>query len=159
MKKTKQFEPLDEETRETLRVYMERQQIRYGEDVDWKAKLTAAWMTGSEPGLLHRLRNTHGPAWLASFEFPAPFVEGTMLETGKSYVTASGRMTAPVPKLGKSVANNLRKTREWLLDEGIAEARAKGDEFVLAQFENEDPKKLPTATVEALNTYLAQETA
>ena len=38
----------------------------------WKVQLRAAWMDSSaEPGL-HRLRNTHGPSWLAAFKLEAP---------------------------------------------------------------------------------------
>mgnify|MGYP005988872461 CR=1 FL=1 len=32
----------------------------------WRYALSNAWMRGSEPGSLQRLRNTHGPAWLAT---------------------------------------------------------------------------------------------
>lgn len=34
----------------------------------WKRELSLAWMNASEPGVLQRLRNTHGPKWLAAFE-------------------------------------------------------------------------------------------
>lgn len=34
----------------------------------WKKALNIAWMNGTSPGVLHRLRNTHGPKWLAAFE-------------------------------------------------------------------------------------------
>lgn len=33
----------------------------------WKRELGAAWMRASAEPVLHRLRNTHGPAWLDRF--------------------------------------------------------------------------------------------
>lgn len=36
----------------------------------WKAALRRAWVLASAPAPLHRLRNTHGPAWLGSFTLP-----------------------------------------------------------------------------------------
>lgn len=43
---------------------------------DWKSKLTVAWIKASAPAPLHRLRNTHGPAWLAEFDpHPLPGVQ------------------------------------------------------------------------------------
>ena len=36
----------------------------------WKAKLRDLWMRAAAPATLHRLRNTHGPAWLATFKLP-----------------------------------------------------------------------------------------
>ena len=38
----------------------------------WKSKLSDAWMRADDdlPVLLYRLRNTHGPSWLAGFRFP-----------------------------------------------------------------------------------------
>lgn len=37
---------------------------------DWKEALQGDWYRASRPGVLHGLRNSHGPAWLLSFEFP-----------------------------------------------------------------------------------------
>lgn len=34
----------------------------------WKADLRDLWMRAAAPATLHRLRNTHGPSWLASFK-------------------------------------------------------------------------------------------
>ena len=36
----------------------------------WKAQLNEDWYHARRPGLLHALRNSHGPAWLASFTLP-----------------------------------------------------------------------------------------
>lgn len=37
----------------------------------WKRALGDEWMRASAPAILHRLRNTHGPAWLVSYKLPA----------------------------------------------------------------------------------------
>ena len=36
----------------------------------WKAQLSAAWERAAMPGILHGLRNSHGPAWLAEYRLP-----------------------------------------------------------------------------------------
>lgn len=36
----------------------------------WKAKLNALWMNAAAPQILHSLRNSHGPSWLASYRLP-----------------------------------------------------------------------------------------
>lgn len=36
----------------------------------WKARLSDAWMKAAAPPILHHLRNTHGPSWLASYRLP-----------------------------------------------------------------------------------------
>lgn len=36
----------------------------------WKADLRDLWMRAAAPATLHRLRNTHGPSWLESFQIP-----------------------------------------------------------------------------------------
>lgn len=38
----------------------------------WKAVLRAQWTAASAEPELHRLRNTHGPSWLAAFQLDAP---------------------------------------------------------------------------------------
>lgn len=35
---------------------------------NWKSKLWADWMNARLSGDIHRLRNTHGPSWLANFK-------------------------------------------------------------------------------------------
>lgn len=37
---------------------------------DWKAALRGEWMAARSEPALHRLRNTHGPAWLADLALP-----------------------------------------------------------------------------------------
>lgn len=36
----------------------------------WKSALSDAWMKAAAPPILHHLRNTHGPSWLASYRLP-----------------------------------------------------------------------------------------
>ena len=38
----------------------------------WKQELRDAWMNASMPGLLHKLRNSHGPSWLEQYRLPKP---------------------------------------------------------------------------------------
>lgn len=33
----------------------------------WKAKLNVLWERAAAPVVLHQLRNSHGPSWLASY--------------------------------------------------------------------------------------------
>jgi len=86
---------------------------------------------------------------------PQPYSADVMLETGETYLTSSGRETAPVPKTGKT--NLVKKLQRWLLDEAIAEAKARGDDYNLVQFEGEGNnwKELPPATIDAINVYLS----
>lgn len=35
---------------------------------DWKCELSVDWYFARRPGVLHALRNTHGPEWLDSFD-------------------------------------------------------------------------------------------
>lgn len=49
----------------------ELQKFAKAEGRTWKEKLNDHWMRASAPGGLHRLRNTHGPEWLASYKLPA----------------------------------------------------------------------------------------
>jgi len=59
-----QLPPIDEETLQQLR------QFKKQHGRQWKDKLRSMWMMASAPGVLHRLRNTHGPSWLVGFKFP-----------------------------------------------------------------------------------------
>jgi hypothetical protein len=36
----------------------------------WKTRLNALWMNAAAPQVLHGLRNSHGPSWLASYRLP-----------------------------------------------------------------------------------------
>lgn len=59
--------PVPELTEEEFEALMEFA-VEHGEE--WKSELGVAWLRHSAPAVLHRLRNTHGPAWLKSVELP-----------------------------------------------------------------------------------------
>lgn len=59
------FAPLDPEQASALGRYAEA----YGSS--WKDELRTAWVCASAEPILHRLRNTHGPAWLAAVRLEA----------------------------------------------------------------------------------------
>lgn len=56
------FEPLTRDELTALESFAER----HGRQ--WKAQLRRRWEAASASPTLHRLRNTHGPAWLKSFK-------------------------------------------------------------------------------------------
>jgi hypothetical protein len=58
------YEPLTPEELQALKSY-----AAYAGRT-WKAELRHAWMHASMPGLLHKLRNSHGPSWLVQFKLP-----------------------------------------------------------------------------------------
>ena len=64
MKPTAPLPDLDAETLAALRDFAKR------EGRTWKSILNNHWMKASLPGILHRLRNTHGPEWLAEYKLP-----------------------------------------------------------------------------------------
>ncbi len=66
MKKSskREFEALTEEQLTALREFA----AAHGRS--WKSELNIRWMRASAGHVLHRIRNTHGPEWLASFELP-----------------------------------------------------------------------------------------
>lgn len=55
------FEKLTNEQLQALREYAKEHGRK------WKDDLHYEWMNASAPSTLHRLRNTHGPAWLVGF--------------------------------------------------------------------------------------------
>ena len=42
----------------------------------WKDQLNTDWYYARLTGLLHSLRNTHGPRWLADFKLPKETARG-----------------------------------------------------------------------------------
>ena len=64
---------------------------------------------------------------------------GGTLSAGERVLTASGRVTTPFPKIdisnNRKAINTLKRVDQWLMDNAIAEARARGDEFNARQFE------------------------
>ena len=53
----------------------------------------------------------------------------------------------------------MKRADKWLRENAVEEARVRGDDFVLQQFESEDPTKLPPATKDSMNDYLFGEVA
>jgi hypothetical protein len=61
---TSELTVIDAETLAALKDFKKRH------GPQWKSKLNSMWMLASAPGVLHRLRNTHGPSWLAGYKLP-----------------------------------------------------------------------------------------
>ena len=89
-------------------------------------------------------------------------------KTVPSITTLTGREIPAPPQItgggGRKTANQVRSQLQWLLDQGIAEAEARGDDFNLSWMRNEKVGSLtkgnglPQATVDSLNEYLFGET-
>jgi hypothetical protein len=64
---------------------------------------------------------------------------GDKLAAGEVVTTASGRPTTPFPKgdvsTNRKAANTVKRIDAWLMENAVEEARARGDEFNLRQFE------------------------
>jgi N12 class adenine-specific DNA methylase/predicted RNA methylase len=77
---------------------------------------------------------------------------------GETVKTSSGRETAPFPNVDmdtdRKSNNSVKRVDRWLIDEAIKEAKSRGDDFNLRQFENEDPNRLPPASKDAAEEYL-----
>jgi hypothetical protein len=85
--------------------------------------------------------------------------EGNMVGPGDVLTTATGRQTTAVPAFSKiesdrKAQNAERKINRWLVENAIAEATARGDEFNLGSFQRMMPGKLSRADVDVLNMYL-----
>jgi hypothetical protein len=84
-----------------------------------------------------------------SKESPIPLLKGD------KFSTVSGRETTPFPKTNyKREALNQQKMREWLKENAIAEAKARGDDFNLVQWNALDVKNWSQADGDAVNLYL-----
>ena len=59
-----EYPDVDAETLTQLRAF------KKSHGPQWKNKLNLMWMMASAPGVLHRLRNTHGPSWLVDYKLP-----------------------------------------------------------------------------------------
>jgi hypothetical protein len=64
---------------------------------------------------------------------------GGKLAAGEKVLTATGRETTPFPKVdidsNRKAINTVRRVDAWLMDNAILEAKARGDDFNLLQFE------------------------
>jgi N12 class adenine-specific DNA methylase/adenine-specific DNA methylase len=83
---------------------------------------------------------------------------GGKLAAGEVVTTSSGRQTTPFPKIDmgtdRKTGSTLKRVDKWLYDNAVEEARARGDDFNLRQFEAEDPAKMPPASKDAMEEYL-----
>lgn len=63
---------------------------------------------------------------------------GDMLESGEVVLTASGRSTTPFPKINfgnnRAAGNTMKAVDKWLMENALAEAESRGDEFNARQF-------------------------
>ncbi len=88
---------------------------------------------------------------------PRPGKVGDMLADGEVVLTATGRKTTPFPKLGfgseRKTQNTVRRVDQWLMDNAVEEAKARGDEFNLRQFEANRKKPSP-ADKDSAEMYL-----
>ena len=83
---------------------------------------------------------------------------GGYLSEGEIVSTLSGRQTSPFPKLdtksNRKCINTIKRIDNWLRENAINEAAAKGDEFNLLQFKNSNPIKLTKAEKDSMEYYL-----
>jgi len=80
------------------------------------------------------------------------------LATGEIALTATGRQTTPFPKVdfgtkGKAT-NTIARIDAWLIDNAIAEAGARVDEFNLPQFWQVNKKRPSQADKDSAEMYL-----
>lgn len=82
---------------------------------------------------------------------------GDMLADGEVVLTATGRKTTPFPKLdtttNRKTGNTLKRVDQWLMDNAVEEAKTRGDEFNLRQFEQNRKKPSP-ADKDSAEMYL-----
>lgn len=82
---------------------------------------------------------------------------GMQLEAGEQVRTSSGRETTPFPKIdtankGKTT-NTLKRVDQWLMQNALDEATARGDDFNASQFEASKDKPSP-ADKDSAEEYL-----
>lgn len=75
---------------------------------------------------------------------------------GDTFTTATGRQTTPYPKYSTTRVTKAetKKQDQWLIDNAIAEAEARGDDFNATVFIGETAGNLHTAGVDSMNMYL-----
>ncbi len=83
---------------------------------------------------------------------------GDKLGAGEVVLTSGGRKTTPFPKIAtdtdRKATATVRRVDAWLLENAIAEAKARGDDFNLGWMQRENPASLPPATKDSLEEYL-----
>jgi hypothetical protein len=72
------------------------------------------------------------------------------------FATATGRSTTPHPKYSfKHVTKkDIRSNNKWVIDNAIAEAVSRGDDWNADNFRKEDHSNLPQCSVESMLEYL-----
>lgn len=91
---------------------------------------------------------------------PKPFdpERGIEVSEGDTLKTSSGRTTTPFPKIDTGseakARNTVRRVDQWLIDNALAEARERGDDFNGPMFARMTPKSLSPADKASLNEYL-----
>ena len=93
----------------------------------------------------------------ANDDYPA-----VVMDAGKEFTTSSGNQTTPFPKInqgGNVVHNNgKRKSNQWLFENAMNEADARGDKMMFRDFQdtlkNRDLKKLSHVYVDEAYDYL-----
>jgi len=82
---------------------------------------------------------------------------GGKLAAGEVVTTATGRPTTPFPKIDmgsdRKAGNTLKRVDEWLMQNALAEAEARGDEFNARSF-RQDLKNPPPAAKDSAEEYL-----
>lgn len=83
--------------------------------------------------------------------------DGKSIKAGEQFQTATGRVTTPYPKQKSEIYAS-----QWLIDNAVAEAEARGNKFAARQFANTDIQKggyLNTADAEGMQQYLFDESS
>jgi len=78
---------------------------------------------------------------------------------GEQVKTKSGRLTEPVPKGpssrgNRAIQNALNRLDTWLLKEGILEASALGNEWLVDIYKGINPKRMTEAEREGIHDTL-----
>lgn len=84
--------------------------------------------------------------------------EPDVKKTAKTVKTMTGR-EIPAPPIirldsNRKATKDLKAQKQWLIDQAIAEATARKDDFNLTQFKNEKADNLPPASADAMSLYL-----
>src|SRR5690606_4970515 len=94
---------------------------------------------------------------------PAPQAGApAMYSPGETPTTSSGRKTTPFPNVDfgsdRKITNTIRRVQVWLMENALAEAETRGDQFnatgFRADLEAARRGNLPPASAEAANEYL-----
>ncbi len=97
------------------------------------------------------------PAAAQEQKQPRKGIMGDRLAAGEIVLTSTGRKTTPFPKIAlgspRSVTLTEKRVEEWLMQNALDEARARGDDFNATQFEA-NLKKPSQADKDSAESYL-----